>query len=433
MRYGLAAAVLMVLGGGAWADDFDEAPIRYSASTPDNVVSRLQERLAKGDARLERDAKTGYLRSVLRELQVPISSQVLVFSKTSLQRHRIGPETPRALYFNDDVYIGYCRHGDVMEVSAADPKLGTVFYTVDQRDDQAKFVRRGESCLLCHGSTRTGGFPGHLVRSVYPDSTGLPILSGGTHRIDHTSPLEKRWGGWYVTGTTGKQAHLGNLIIRTRSVPDTIDNTAGLNLTDLRGRFNTANYPSEHSDLVALMVLEHQTEAHNLITRANFATRMALHQEETLNREMKLPASHRWDSTNTRIRSAGEALVQYLLFSGEVKLTDRLRGTSAFSEEFSRRGPRDSRGRSLRDLDLERRLFRYPCSYLIYSRSFDELPGAVKEYVWKRLGEVLTGQDRTPPFAHLSDADRQAIREILVATKPDLAAWWAARDKAESR
>jgi hypothetical protein len=432
IRAGLAVVgvLLGVLGpcGGGRAEDLDQEPIRYGTAAASNPVARLQERLNAGKARLSYEKGFGYLRDLLRELRVPQSSQVLVFSKTSLQRQRIGPRTPRALYFSDDVSIGYCKNGALMEVAAADPQLGMAFYTLEQAADRNPALRRrGETCLLCHGSSRNQGYPGLLVRSVYPDASGLPILSGGTRSIDHTSPLKDRWGGWYVTGTSGRQEHLGNLIIRTRDVPERVDNTAGRNVTDLGQRFGRSGYLSGHSDIVALLVLEHQAQAHNLLTRANFETRLALHQAAALNREMKLPADYQWESTGVRLRSAGDALVKYLLFSGEAPLTDRVRGSSDFAADFMRCGPHDKKGRSLRDLDLEKRLFKYPCSYLIYSPSFDGLPGPVKEYVLRRLWDVLTGKETGKDFSHLSAGDRQAIREILVDTKPNLPAYWRAK------
>ena len=193
---------------------------------------------------------------------------------------------------------------------------------------------------------------------------------------------------------------------------------------DLDPRFKTSAYLSPHSDLVALMVLEHQGEAHNLLTRSNFQTREALHAEAGLNKDLKEPEGHRWESTTTRIKHACESLVKYLLFCNEAPILEKMRGTTSFAEEFSERGPRDTHGRSLRDFDLERRLFKFPCSYLIYSRSFDELPGEAKLLVLKRIWEVVSGKDRSKDFEHLSDADRTAILEILRETKPDLPDYW---------
>jgi hypothetical protein len=423
-RVWLLALGASLLVGRLAATDLDAEPINYAKSAGDNAVSRLIERLKSGQTQLRTDGEHGYLHSVLRELHVPESSQVLVFSKTSLQRHRIGPKTPRAVYFNDDVYVGFCLRGDVIELSAADPQLGTAFYTLDQHDESsARVTRQTDSCLICHGSSQNQGLPGHLVRSVFTDRQGLPQLTAGSYRTDFTSPLRERWGGWYVTGTCGKQFHLGNLIADKGRV-EAEDNAQGVNVTDLHDRFTVDLYPTPHSDIVALMVLEQQAEGHNRLTRANLLTRVALHEEAELNKALGRPADYRSESTTSRIKNAGEPLVKYLLFSGEAKLTDRVAGTSGFAAEFAARGPRDRQGRSLREFDLERRLFKYPLSYLIYSRSFDALPAPVKDYVWRRLWEVLSGEDTSADFAHLTATDRRAILEILRDTKPGLPDNW---------
>lgn len=417
--------VLLAAAVPARAADIDAEPINYAKAPADNVVSHLEERIDAGQVKLAFVEKHGYLPALLRELKVSESSQMLVFTKTSLQRERIGPRRPRALYFNDDVYVGFCQQGKVLEVSAVDPQLGAVFYTLDQQPaEKPRFVRQNDACMLCHGPSQNQGFPSHLVRSVFPDGDGLPILSAGTFRIDHTSPLKQRWGGWYVTGTSGKQPHLGNMIVREEKPSEDMDNSAGRNLTDLNSLCRTTAYLTPHSDIVALMVLEHQAQAHNLITRANFLTRIALREEAAINKALGRPEGERSDSILRRIQNAGEPLVKYLLFSGEAALTERITGTSGFAEEFTKRGARDPRGRSLRDFDLEHRLFKYPCSYVIYSKAFDALPGPVKDHVLRRLWEVLSGKDTGKEFAHLSTADRQAIREILVATKPGLPDYW---------
>lgn len=415
----------LLLATAARGSDIEREPIRYGTAPTDNAVTRLERRLATGRAKFAYDDKVGYLRSLLRELNVPVSSQMLVFSKTSLQRERIKAATPRAVYFNDDTYVGYCQNGALVEVIALDPRLGSIFYTLDQeKGDKPHFTRQGDTCLICHGGSSNQGIPGQLVRSLYADADGYPILASGSYRTDQTSPLANRWGGWYVSGTAGRQKHMGNLVVRGRRRPEDVDNTPNLNCTDLSKYFKTAPYLSPHSDIVALMVMEHQAEMHNLITRANFQTRMALYDEVELNKALGRPADYRSESTTGRIKSAGEPLVKYLLFCGETKLTDPVKGTSAFAEEFARRGPRTRDGRSLRDLDLRTRLFKYPCSYLIYSGSFDALPPAVKDYVLRRLYDVLTGKETGDDFAGLSAADRKAILEILRETKPDLPRYW---------
>ena len=418
-------ALLLSTTNLARAVDLDREPINYGSADAHNAVERLLERLDAGQARLTWEDKHGYLPSLLRELNVPTSSQMLVFSKTSLQRHRINPRTPRAVYFADDVYVGYCQKGDVLEVTAVDPQLGSVFYSLNQKKSaQPQFKRQADNCLICHASSFNQGYPGLLVRSVFADGLGLPLLASGTFRIDHTSPLKQRWGGWYVTGTSGKQTHLGNMIVRGNPRPEDIDNSANVNVTKLDRYLNTSPYLTPHSDIVALMVLEHQTEMHNRLTRANFLTRVALRDEAEFNKALGRPADYRSDSTLSRIKNAGEPVVKYLLMGEEAELTDAVKGTSPFAEEFMKRGPRDRRGRSLRDLDLKRRLFVYPCSYVIYSEALDALPSPVRDYVLRRLWEVLTGADTSKDFAHLSSEDRRAILEILRETKPDLPQYW---------
>jgi hypothetical protein len=398
------------------ADDFEREPINYSATIPQNVVSKLKTEFDFNRTHFDFDPRWGYLRSLLREFHVPESSQMLVFSKTSFQRQRISPKTPRALYFNDDVYVGYCADGDVVEISAVDPVLGAVFYTLDQEQlERPRIVRQADSCLLCHANSQTSGVPGFVLRSVFVDSAGYPLLGSSTFETDHTSPLPHRWGGWYVTGTLGKQKHLGNLTSAHNRTPEEVDNSAGLNVTSLAGRFNHSKYLTDSSDVVALMVMEHQTRAHNLITAANFVTR----QVRALSKEARIASGD-----SGRVQAAGEQLVKYLLFSGEAGFAEPVRGTTSFASDFAARGPRDKRGRSLRDFDLKRRLFKYPCSYLVYSAAFDALPTEVKGYAGRRMGEVLSGRDQSRDFAHLSAADRRAILEILKETKPDLAASW---------
>jgi hypothetical protein len=225
-----------------------------------------------------------------------------------------------------------------------------------------------------------------------------------------------------VTGTHGDQLHLGNFIHRSHDNPERADYSAGQNVTDLADFCDVKPYPTPHSDLVALMVLEHQALVHNLITQANFGVRQALHYEVMLNRDLGDSEVKRWESTTSRIKSVCEPLVEGLLFCEEAELTGPIRGTSKFAEEFAERGPHDRQGRSLREFELSRRMFRYPCSYLIYSTSFRALPTEAKQYVWRRLHEVLDGRDESGKFAYLSADDRHAIREILTETHAEFRA-----------
>lgn len=424
-RIGTCLLLVCSVAHPAAADELDREPINYKTATGANAVAALQKQLDAGKTKLKFVDDHGYLPAVLKELSVPLSSQVLVFSKTSLQRDRITPKTPRALYFNDNVYVGFCLRGDVLEVSAADAGLGTAFYTLDQQpDEKPRFTRQTETCLTCHATAATGGAPGHLVRSVFTDRAGLPILSAGSYRTNHASPFSERWGGWYVTGTHGKQTHMGNWVVTNEKNPGAEGNAGGQNVTELKSRFTVANYLTPHSDLVALLVLEHQAECHTLIARAMIDARQARHYEAALNKSLGEPADKKWDSATRRIEGAADRLVKYLLFSGEAKLEGPVAGTSAFAKEFAARGPFDKKGRSLRDFDLKTRLFKYPCSYLVYSKAFASLPADVKGPALQRMHEVLTGNDDTAAFAHLTAADRTAVLEVLRDTLPDLPEYW---------
>jgi hypothetical protein len=420
----LCAALNAVAGASTLAadDHYEQEPIRYSTAPVNDPVARLQKRINAGQVQLKFDDKHGYLASVLEALKAPVSSQTLVFSRTSLQRGRISPKKPRALYFADDAYVGWVNGGDKIEIASTDPKQGVIFYTLQQtRSERPKFVRQTDSCLQCHGGSMTRDMPGLLVRSVFPDAGGDPILPAGTFLVTHESPLKERWGGWYVTGKHGDQFHMGNQVVEEDvAVAGKTDLAAGANVTDLAGRFNTAQYLTPHSDIVALMVLEHQAEMHNRIARANYGTRLAIRDSDEMNKALGEKPGHRSDSTLRRIKSVCEPLVEYMLFANEAKLTGKVEGTSKFAKEYAARGPRDAAGRSLRDLDLRRRLLKHPCSPVIYSEAFDGLPPEAKQYVSRRLSEVLTGKDTSKPFEHLSAQDRKAILEILKATKPAL-------------
>ena len=405
--------------------DFAAKPICYETASTNTRIDELSKKIASGELELKHDDTHGYLKSVLDVLEVPVSSQMLVFSKTSFQLRRISQQKPRALYFNDDVYIGWVQRGDVLEVSAVDDTQGAVFYTLSQdKVDRPQFIRDQGQCMACHASSKTNGVPGHLVRSVFATASGHPNYGAGTFTIDHSSRFEDRWGGWFVSGTHGKQRHMGNVAAIKGDNTGTLDKDSGANITDLKDLVNTKPYLSKHSDIVALMMLEHQTKMHNLITKASFETRSAIYSDITMNKIIGRPPEHRTDSSKRRIQSAADKLVQYMLYSEEYKLTSEIKGTSGFAEEFTKKGRFDSNGRSLSEFDLRSRMMKYPCSHLVYSRSFDQLPDEVKSKIYQSLFKVLSNEDQSRPFEHLSAADRQAILVILRETKDDLPEYW---------
>ena len=390
--------------------------IAYSKAEATDAVAKLQTKLDAGEATLDYDDAHGYLPAVLRALNVPVSSQGLVFSRTSLQVDHIAPWTPRAVYFNDSVYVGWVQGGPIMEVASVDPKLGAVFYTLNQeKTAHPSFERQTHTCLQCHdSSSSTGGVPGFIMRSVVTDRYGYPVASGAGATTDQT-PLEDRWGGWYVTGTMGNLPHKGNVFapVLSHEMGNAQSYLARTKLVSngdvesLAARFDTEPYLAPHSDAVALLLLAHQAVVHNLITLANFEARKAAY------------TGGADGAATATVTAAADRLARAMLFVKAARFTAPVKGTSTFAADFSARGPRDRHGRSLRDLDLEHRLFKYPLSYLIYSEGFDALPPVVKDRVYARLREVLTGKDPSPDFAHLSEEDRKAILEILADTKPD--------------
>jgi hypothetical protein len=420
------AGVVLLFGLTARAElPYEEEPISYLKATATDPVARLDAKLADGSVTLAHDPKFGYLPAVLEHLGVPKATQTLVFSKTSFQAPRISPRAPRALYFNDDVYIGYVRGGDVLEVAAVDPQLGAVFYTLDQEQAaKPQFDRQTHACLSCHASPKTEGVPGHLVRSVFPDRGGMPVYSAGTFVTTHESPFSERFGGWYVTGTHGPARHMGNAFVSDKSDPENLDRDAGANVTDLADRFDTRKYLAPGSDLVALLLLEHQAKFHNLVTLVNYQTKLALHYERGINAALGRPEGAMSDSTARRFRRPVEDLLQYMLFIDEPRLGAPVAGSTDLAATFAAAGKTDPQGRSLRELDLNSRLLKYPCSYLVHSESVRALPAPAKDYLARRLGEVLLADDPGEPFRSLSKADRTAVAEILRATEPELTAKW---------
>lgn len=388
------ALAVALLAGVTWAiaqqleDTFyiplDDPAIQYGQRPFNDPVARLEQRMEKGQIKLEAAPNGwGYLPSVLKQLGINRDSQALVFSKTSTQVENIGPRTPRAIYFNDDVLVGFVRNSDVLEIASLDPKQGVQFYVLVRAAEPAFAPSQG--CLRCHQGAVTLGVPGLVISSVHPVSQ-TRSEHGNAFMTDHRSPLSGRWGGWYVTGTTGSQTHLGNntnLVDPVRSGGPSSEPTQ--NLTSLETMLDTSKYLEPTSDIVALMTLEHQT---------GFIDRAA-----ALN--------------VTGSDAALNDLVSYMTYGDEVALPGPVAGDSGFAAEFAARGPRDSQGRSLRDFDLKTRLFRYPLSYMIYSGAFDALKPQIKAKLWRKLYDTL----KTRPGGNDAIA-------IAAATRPGLPDYW---------
>jgi hypothetical protein len=409
---GVPAAALLIGTVAAQVDDLkllplDDPAIEYNTGLVNDSVAALERRIASGSLRLTYGPEHGYLEAVLAALKVPVSSQVLVFSKTSFQASKIGPPQPRAIYHAPSVSVGYVQGGDVLEFAAVDPRQGVIFYSLDQEQAaRPAFTRRGE-CIQCHWGAATLGVPGLVVRSVPVERSGVQILTAKSYITDHRSPLEQRWGGWYVSGSLGSQRHMGNRWVERNGDPGPELSVASIDHS-LRRVFDAGMYLTPHSDVVSLMVLEHQTRITNLLTRLGWETRIALTAGTPLD----------------RIDPLVEETVKYMLFTDEAKLTAPVQGDSKFAEEFAASGPRDRRGRSLRQFDLTSRIFRYPCSFMIDEPVFAGLPAQAKSRLYRRLWQVLSGEDESPAFARLTREGRESVLQILLDTHPDLPEFW---------
>jgi hypothetical protein len=404
----VALGCALVVAQGTTFVAHDHPAIQYSTRRTHDAVARLNERLAKGERHLSFEEPSGYLRSVLAMLDISPSSQTLVFSENSLQRAHISKATPRAIYFNDTAAVGWTKGADSLEVAAQDATQGVIFYALSQKPQaQPQFVRAGE-CLQCHLTAETSGVPGLFTMSMLPLSDDQNEYARGW-AMDHRTPVEDRWGGWYVTGTRVPVRHLGNVpvlhvprsYVRAETAPQ---------LTTGTDAFDTSAYLTAHSDVVALMVLNHQLHMINLLTRLGWEARILADD----------PPAATVGGVPPEVRDRVRDFVDYLLFTDEAALPSPVEGSSTFAREFASRGPHDSRGRSLRDLDLIQRLFRYPCSFMVYSDAFETLPAPVKSLVYQRMWEVLSGSDTNKVYARLSLADRRAIVEILRETKKGL-------------
>lgn len=386
--------------------DADAELAGYKTTAASGDVETLHSRLERNEARLEFSTPHGYLPALLRELGVLPSSQLLVASKTSPNKKYISPKNPRALYFNDSVALAYVPGAEMIEIAAADPKLGVVFYALEQKPASRPRLTRDDRCLECHASSKTLDAPGWLVRSFLTHSDGdVDILSG--LMVTHRTPIAERWGGYYVTGDTGGQRHRGNLFGVDAFAAHERTTAGPASVTDLKPFLDAGKFPEPSSDVAALLVLEHQVHLMNLLTRLRIDTEQL-----------------KDDDTFERARPAGEAVLKYLLFIDEAPLRAPVRGSSDFARQFAALGPTDTGGRSLRQLDLRTRLLKYPCSFMVYSPSFEALPLRAKRHLYHRLWDVLSGEDASGDFKSLPAGTRAAIRDILVRTKKDLPAYW---------
>jgi hypothetical protein len=422
--FSLGAGVMPVIAQST--PDYEQPPVSYSATAPRDAIARLQQRIAAGQFAFSGSDRQ-IVQALLAELKIPVTSQVVVFSKTSLQRGRIRPENPRALYFSDTAYVGWVP-GGLIEVTTIDPQLGPVFYSFDPREVRsgAPKFERDSDCLRCHGGAFVREVPGVFARSVFPDGDGEPLLRHGSQLVDDQTPFAERWGGWYVTGYNGSVGHRGNSFASETS--DRLVFTPNEQRpVELSGFFDTSKYPAATSDVVALLVLEHQMAVQNSLTRAGNASRKMLAYQRSLQTSFGEPITDEpaYDSVKSVFASSVQDIVDRLLFRNEAALPDGVTGHEAFRKAFTDHAERSRAGHSLRDFALREHLFANRCSFLIYSDAFRALPPQLKTRVLDRLQAALRARDARDRYAYLPSEEKQRIYDILMETHPDVKARWS--------
>jgi hypothetical protein len=412
---------LLVTGAGVLATisvlvALPALPTRAENLVASNIVERYQQQLENGTAKLAyADDGRGYLPSILRAFNIPRHSQLLVFSASSLQFDKINQKTPRALYYQDNVSVGAVLDGHLIEIIATDRDSGVAFYTLDTtKSDKPRFVRRTKECTTCHGYVSRWA-PGLMV-ATYSTGPGGKLLNLDPYNpfrlTDDRTPFEDRYGGWYVTGKTGAMRHRGNVTIDPKD--PLVLAPGGTNVPGLGDRIDIERYLEPGSDIVSLLTLEHQAGFVNLTTRINAQYRSLDNKD----------ATSALRATDEEIDASINELISYMTFAKEAPLPSPVTGTSGFTKTFSEGGSADAKGRSLRQFDLETRVFRYPLSYMIYSQAFDNLSALAKDRVLRRLYEVLRGANDGQDGVDFRARGGEAAINILAATKVGLPDYW---------
>ncbi len=404
-------------------NDFQIPPHDYNSIQGRDAMSRLLGRAAAGDFEFGEETGRPLLRRLLAELGIPESSQVLLFSKTSLQREHISPENPRAIFFNENGYVSWMPDG-LIEVLMFDPDAGGLFFIEElpeERSDPRIAFAKGRGCTGCHSGSATNFLPGPMARSSYVDVEGRRIGSVSGHiRMNHAMPPQNRWGGFYVTGAPASLGHLGNAFARKEGKATVLDRPEPSPRSDLSGFFDAARYPRPDANVFPLLLFDHQIEAHNLLMEVRYRWRLFEYERAKFGGKASSLASEGLERGMRR-------LVRYLLFADEAPLDGSgLVVSEQFRRDFAGRRRADPEGRSLRDPDLRTRLFSHRLSYMIYSQAFEDAPLEMRETVYARLHEILLVAEAPEGFGYFDPGEREAIVAILRATKDDLPPAWRA-------
>lgn len=339
--------------------DFTSPLHRYWERVPQDRFSKVMT----ANPALDTSGELPFLRSLLKALEIPVSSQLLVYSATSLQSAIVNPYNPRAIYFNDDTSVGFIPGGRI-EISSLDPHAGMVFFIFERLLPPAnvapKFVR-SDRCMNCHADTPSNNLPGLVVHSVAVTNDGSSLRTYRRDEMGHTVSLSQRFGGWHLTGQSGLATSHANLLCR-------LDGDKLIEQPIPVGKlFEITRYPLPTSDILPHLVHEHQVGFLNLVVQAIY-----LHRE----------------NDETQMTALAKKFADYILFANEAKLPPGIVGDAAYARDFQSLGP--ASGKPMRDFDLKARIFKYPASYLILSTPWQAVPPSVRRKIYDHLRPTIT-------------------------------------------
>ena len=385
--------------------NFEDKIHSYHEKKPDDPFAQLKNELESKKIDLNFQNEKDYLNWLLNELYISKHSQLLVYSTTSLQLSRISPYNPRAIYFSDDLYLGYVPGGQI-EVIGIDPQLGAIPYIFDlpqKNEIKHPKIYRSTRCMKCHASQEFGGSPSLLLSSVIPAHGGGTIDSFRKNSFGHEIQFKDRFGGWHITGHNPFPISWANQIgVMSNNKVGRIPNPPGK-------YFKWEKYPTKSSSIISHLLLEHQVGFTNRCIDIIYRYRELI--SKTSNLEI--------DQKRKKFISQGTGkLLNYLLFKNEVPLENfRITSNDAFLNDFQTSSNNSSK---LRRLNLKSRLFDYRCSYMIFSNSFSGLPLEFKIELFNQLFKIMAPKQKSVPdeFSYLEEKEREIIHQVLTASFP---------------
>lgn len=389
--------------------DFRTPPHSYLDWKPKDRFAQLQDRAQKGEVKLDTSNDKAFLSSLLEALHIPITSQIMVFSASSLQSEIINPRNPRALYFNEDTYVGWVP-GGLVEIIAADPEMGPMFYVFNRLRPGGPVpdVQRSTKCMNCHAGNATRRLPGLIAESLLVSRAGSSLETFRRDVQGHQIPLELRFGGWHLTGQHNLSHHKANVMGIPQNGKNELSPVEPGQYSDL------SLHLLPTSDILPHLIHEHQMGFENRLVYAIYTMRQLKNDNKGLF----------GSAAKAEIEERAQELARYITFADEAKFPGKgITGDAAFTKDFLSDRRTTKAGLSLKDLDMKTRIFKHRCSYMLYTDTWKEAPKDLKERVYYHMALYLRDQPDAL-HAHLAPGERVAIRSILKETMNDLPAWW---------